>query len=326
MGRDEPASKHAFAISFVSSAYNEEANLEDLYRQCLSAFEGVCADFPGIQLTFSLQLVDNCSLDRTPEVIQQLMSWDQRVQGIRNFRNYGPEPSFVQGLCLSRGDLIVVLCADLQDPPEIAGQMLRKLITDPKGTDAVFACKQRSAGSPIIRTFRKLYYRLLSFSDRDTNVFPGFHGFGCYRRDVLDQALEYWQQTPMNLRRCLSSASCSPSVVTYVQPDRRRGQSSYGFMGYVSEAGAGIIAGKSLASRLSLRLGFAIFLCSIVIGLFILVNFATGRSGYAPGVPTLALLILLSSSFQVIMLSLVSRQIESGLYQPTRPTVRYKSL
>lgn len=319
-------SKTSYDIVFVSSAYNEEANLEDLYLQCVNTFERLCADLPEMTLTFSLQLVDNSSHDRTPEVIQQLIGRDPRVKGIRNLRNYGPEPSFMQGLRLAEGDLIVLLCADLQDPPEIAGQMLRKLITDPTGNDAVFACKQRSAGSPLIRSFRKLYYRLLSFSDRDTNVFPGFHGFGCYRRDVLDQALAFWQQTPMNMRQCLSSASFSPGVVTYEQPDRVRGRSSYKLMGYVSEASSGIITGKSLASRLSLRLGFIIFICSILIGLFILVNFTTGRSGYAPGMPTLALLILLSSSFQVIMLSLVSRQIESGLYQPFRPSIRYRSL
>jgi glycosyltransferase involved in cell wall biosynthesis len=326
MKTSEVDEKTAYEIVFVSSAYNEEANLEDLYIQCLNVYEKLCADHPKCQLAFSLQLVDNSSSDRTPEVIQQLISRDRRVKGIRNLRNYGPEPSFIQGLRLAGGDLIVLLCADLQDPPEIAGQMLHALITDPAGTDAVFACKQRSAGSPLIRSFRRLYYRLLSFSDRDSNVFPGFHGFGCYRRDVLDQALEFWQQTPMNMRQCLSSASSSPRVVAYEQRDRKRGRSSYRFMGYVSEASSGIIAGKSLASRLSLRVGFLIFLCSLFIGLFIIVNFATGRSGYAPGVPTLALLILLSSSFQVIMLSLVSRQIESGLYQPFRPSVRYRSL
>lgn len=318
--------KNRYEIAFVSSAYNEEANLEELYHQCLNAYKRLCADLPEIELIFSLQLVDNNSLDRTSEVIQQLISRDQRVKGIRNLRNYGPEPSFIQGLSLAKGDLIVLLCADLQDPPELAGQMLHKLITEPMGCDAVFACKQRSAGSPLIRSFRKLYYRLLSFSDRDTNVFPGFHGFGCYRRDVLEQALDFWQQTPMNMRQCLTSASFNPSVITYEQPDRMRGRSSYKFMGYVSEASTGIITGKSLASRLSLRLGFIIFLFSVFIGVFILVNFASGRSGYAPGVPTLALLILLSSSFQVIMLSLVSRQIESGLYKPSRPSVRFRSL
>ncbi|MEY4353977.1 MAG: hypothetical protein RLZZ609_2218 [Cyanobacteriota bacterium] len=322
----EEQAKTKYGITFVSSAFNEEDNLEELYRQCLRTFEEVCRGLPAYQLSFSLILVDNNSLDRTPEVIQQLIRRDQRVKGIRNFRNYGPEPSFVQGLRLAEGDLIVMLCADLQDPPEIAGQMLLKLIRDPLGPDAVFACKRRSSGSPVIQSFRKLYYRLLSFSDRDTPVMPGFHGFGCYRSDVISQALDFWGHTAMTLRQCLTSASVNPGVVNYEQPDRLHGQSSYRFMGYVSEAGAGIITGKSLASRLSLRLGFAIFTASILVGFFILINFATGRSGYAGGVPTLALLILLSSAFQVIMLSLVSRQIENGLHQPLRPKVRFRSL
>ena len=91
-------------------------------------------------------------------------------------------------------------------------------------------------------------------------------------------------------------------------------------------AGQGIFSGKSLASRLLLRFGLVLFLLSVLLGIFVLLNFATGRSGYAPGIPTLALLILLSSSFQAIMLSLVSRQIENRLYKPFRPNVRFRSL
>lgn len=317
---------NAYKITFVSSAYNEEANLEELYWQCVKAFEQLSSGLPGVELAFSLQLVDNHSHDRTPRVIQKLISRDQRVKGISNLHNYGPEPSFMQGLRLAEGDLIVLLCADLQDPPEIAGEMLHMLITDTTGIDAVFGCKHRSVGSPLIRSFRKLYYRLLSFSDRHANVLAGFHGFGCYRRDVLERALELWEHTPMNMRQCLSSASYAHQEILYEQPERMKGRSSYNFGRYFSEAVLGIIAGKSLASRLSLRVGFIIFLLSLFIGIFILVNFATGRSGYAPGVPTLALLILFTSSFQVIMLSLVSRQIESGLHQPFRPNVRYRSL
>jgi glycosyltransferase involved in cell wall biosynthesis len=323
---EEEQNKAEYGIAFVSSAFNEEENLEELYRRCLQSFEEVCGLFPACQFEFSMILVDNSSLDRTPEVIQRLIRLDPRVKGIRNIRNYGPEASFMQGLRLADSDLIVMLCADLQDPPEVARQMLQQLIGDPLKSDAVFGCKRRSAGSPLIQSFRKLYYLLLSFSDRDTQVLPGFHGFGCYRKDVIHQALDFWTETAMNLRQCLASASISPGVVNYVQPNRLRGKSSYRLMGYVQEAGTGIITGKSLASRLSLRLGFTIFLASILVGVFILVNFATGRSGYAQGVPTLALLILLSSSFQMIMLSFVSRQIENGLHQPLRPTIRYRSL
>lgn len=322
----QPQIKTVCSIAFVSTAFNEESNLDELYRQCLHAFENLSARMQGYQLTFSMLLVDNGSSDRTPEIIKQLMGRDPRVTGIRNLCNYGPESSFIQGLSMVESDLVVLLCADLQDPPEIAGQMLFQLITDKEGRDAVLACKRRSAGSMMIRSFRKLYYRLLSFSDRDTHVLPGFHGFGCYHNAVVKQALELWQDTPMNMRSCLSAASTNPGVVNYEQPDRIRGKSSYGFMGYVSEASAGIVAGKSLASRLSLRLGIGFFILSIMVGIFVLLNLASGNSGYARGVPTLAILIMLSSSFQVIILSLISRQIEHGLHQPSRPKVRFRSL
>lgn len=324
--RQKAPSDSSCSISFVSSAYNEEVNLELLYQRCLSAFELIASSLPKFAFQFSLVLVDNCSDDATPEVIRGLTKADARVKGFRNSRNYGPDPSFIQALKLADADVVVLLCSDLQDPPEFAAQMVQQLVANPDGHDAVFACKLKSTGSPVVRTFRKLYYRMLSFSDRDSQVFPGFHGFGCYSREVVNQALDLWRETSMNLRQCLSAATNHPKTVYYVQQNRIGGRSSYGFIGYAVEASSVIFVGKSLAGRLSLRLGFVLFMLSIFLGVFVLLNFASGHSGYARGVPTLALLILLSSSFQAIMLSLVSRQIESGMYKPARPDVRSRSL
>jgi glycosyltransferase involved in cell wall biosynthesis len=313
-------------IAFASSAFNEEQNLERLYALCLQVFEDIGQRLPEHRLEFEMVLVDNASHDSTPDVIRSLVSRDTRVKGYRNLKNYGPEPSFMQALQKTSADIVVLLCADLQDPPEVAGKMLFQLLSDSSDLDAVLACKKRSAGTPIIRRFRKMYYTMISFSDRDSRVVPGFHGFGCYRRDVIDNALALWRETSLNMRQCLSYASSSPDVCYYAQPNRTGGRSSYSFLDYLQEASAAIFGGKSFASRFTLRFGFIVFAMSILIGLFVVLNFLVGHSGYAGGIPTLAVLILLSSSFQVILLSLVSRQIEQGLHRPARPKVRSTEL
>jgi glycosyltransferase involved in cell wall biosynthesis len=313
-------------VAFVSSAFNEEHNVSLLYQQCLQSFEAIGCKLPGHSFEFSMVLVDNCSQDSTPEAIKRLVSLDARVKGFRNFKNYGPEPSFMQALQKASADYVVLLCADLQDPPEVAGEMLYQLIRASSQHDAILACKQRSAGTPVIRRFRKLYYKMISFSDRDSQVMPGFHGFGCYRSEVIENALSLWSQTSLNMRHCLSYAPSNPAMCSYVQPDRVAGRSSYGFLGYFLEAATAIFAGKSFASRFMLRFGFAVFVLSLMLALFVVLNFFTGHSGYASGIPTLAVLIMLSSSFQVILLSLVSRQIEQGFHRPQRPKVKSISI
>lgn len=298
-----------------------------LYQRCLASFEKLASNNPQRRLCFEWILVDNCSSDNTASVIRDLMTHDPRVKGIRNRRNYGPEPSFMQGLSLAKkADIVILLCADLQDPPEIAADMLEKLIDRETDYDAVIACKVKSSGNAMVRLLRKAYYKLLGFSNRDSTVLPGYHGFGCYKVEVVSRALRLWQTSPMNMRGCFSSSIFAPLEYLYEQPDRLHGTSSYSLRAYFSEASQAISAGKSLASRTSMRLGLAAFTLSMILAFLILINYSSGRSGYAPGIPSLVVIIVLSSSFQFIMLSLVSRQIEQGLNQPMRPKVKFTKL
>lgn len=318
---------HATKVTFVSSAFNEQDNLLALYERCLSSFDQLARSNLREALAFEMILVDNCSSDKTVDVIRELMARDPRIKGIRNRRNYGPEPSFIQGLALANSaDIIILLCADLQDPPEIAVDMLDRLIHAEAEHDAIVAYKVKSAGNAMVRLLRKVYYKLLRFSNRDSMVLPGYHGFGCYRAEVVSRALRLWRTTPMNMRGCFSSSIFSPLEYPYVQPDRVHGSSSYSLKSYFSEASQAISAGKSLASRISMRLGLAAFMLSLILAVFTLINYSTGRSGYAPGIPSLVAIIVLSSSFQFIMLSLVSRQIEQGLNRPMRPRVKFQKL
>ena len=314
-------------LAIVSSAYNEEENIEPLYAECINAVSDFQRAFPHINLSWRLILVDNCSQDSTSEKIINLARIDSRIFGFRNLRNYGPEPSFVHGLRqVNDADVVILLCADLQDPPGFALKLLEKFLADADGCDAVLASKARSVGSGVVRACRRLYYWLLDFSNRDHNVVPGYHGFGCYHQRVIDQALWFWDNTTMNMRACLTSASSCPKILFYDQPSRVAGASSYSFRGYFEEASTAIFSGKSIASRVTLRTGILGVLFAFVIVIFMLVNKLSGQSGYASGVVTLALLVILSSSIQVIMLSLVSRQIEFQKSAIFRPQVQSRSL
>lgn len=314
-------------LAIVSSAYNEEKNIQPLYIGCIAAISDFQKALPQVNLSWSLTLVDNCSQDSTAAQIINLSRVDDRIFGFRNLRNYGPEPSFVHGLRqVSDADVVILLCADLQDPPSFALKLLEEFLTEAGGCDAVLASKARSVGSGVVRFGRRLYYLLMDFSNRDHNVVPGYHGFGCYDQSVIDQALWFWDNTTMNMRACLRSASSCPKVLCYDQPIRIAGASSYSFRGYFNEACTAIFSGKSIASRVTLRTGILGLLLAIVIVVFMFVNKLSGQSGYASGIVTLALLVILSSAIQVIMLSLVSRQIEFQKSAIFRPRVQSRSL
>jgi len=222
-------------------------------------------------------------------------------------------------------DLIVLLCSDLQDPPEVATSMVRTLLQRPE-VDAVMAVKRRSTGGPLLRLARRAYYRILSYSSRLQIVPSGFHGFGCYQREVLNEALQYWNNTDLNFRQCLANASQSPVLMGYRQAERKRGVSSYSSWGYWPEAMRSLVSGDAAASRIALLIGSGGLLLAVLVGLLLLANFLRETSGYSGGIPTVMGLVLLSFAVQMLMFAVLSRQIEALRMGGFRAKVRFRHL
>jgi glycosyltransferase involved in cell wall biosynthesis len=299
-------------LAFVSSAFNEAENLEELHRRCREVHAVLQREFADrIPIRFHLLLADNASNDGSQALLEDLSRRDPAVTVLANRMNYGAEASAANLIDLARAyDLVVVLCSDLQDPPEIATTMIRTMLERPE-LDAVWAVKKRSAGGPLLRLARLAYYRALGLSSRRRMVPSGFHGFGCYRQVVMEEATRFWNATDLNVRQCLANACQSPLLIDYVQAERVRGASSYRSWGYWSEALGALFSGDAAASRLALTIGCAGLVLAVLVGVFLLVNFLRGSSGYGGGVPTVMGLLLISFAVQMLMFALLSRQIEA---------------
>jgi len=212
-------------LAYVTSAYNEALNLEELHRRCRLAWQNLAEEFvseTGQELGFRMVVADNHSSDDSLATLQRIIANDPEVIGIANAANYGAEASMVNALrCAQDCDLVVLLCSDLQDPPELSIAMVQRLLREEQ-TDAVLAIKSRSAGGPLLRMARRGYYRALGVSSRLQLVPSGFHGFGCYRSEVVAEVLRYWEESELNLRMCMANACQSPAKIEYIQPDRTR--------------------------------------------------------------------------------------------------------
>lgn len=299
-------------LAFVSSAFNESENLEELHRRCRAVHAQLEREFQDrFTLRFRMLVADNGSEDGTLAVLEELIRDDPALTVLAHRMNYGVEASAGNLIDQARiYDLCVFLCSDLQDPPEVASLMVRSLLERPD-LDAVLAVKKRSAGGPLLRAARRTYYRVLGWSSRRPTVPSGFHGFGCYRKAVLEEATRFWNATDLNARQCLANACQSPLLINYVQPDRQRGVSSYQGLGYWSEALRALLSGDAAASRLALTIGSTGLGLAVLVGFFVLVNTLRGSSGYGGGVPTVMGLVLISFALQMLMFAVLSRQIEA---------------
>lgn len=314
-------------LAFVTSAFNEEENLEELHRRCRAVHEELAREFcDRFDLLFSMLVADNNSEDDSVAVLEKLIRRDGAVVALANRFNYGVEAS--SGNLIEQArlyDLVVLLCSDLQDPPEVAFTMVRHLLEQPQH-DAVLAVKTRSAGGPLLRLARRTYYRALSLSSRRPMVPSGYHGFGCYRQSVLEEAWRLWNATDFHVRQCLANASQAPLLIDYEQADRLRGVSSYRVWGYWPEALRALLSGDAAASRLALTIGCSGLVIAMLVGLILMVNVLRGTSGYGGGVPTVMGLVLISFAVQMLMFAVLSRQIEALRMGGFRQRVLFRRL
>ena len=127
-------------LTYVTTAYNETLNLEELHRRCRLAWQTLAKDMKsetGQELVFRMVIADNHSSDDSLATLQRIIASDPEVIGIANAANYGPDASFANVLRHARNcDLVVLLCSDLQDPPELSITMVQHLLKDER-TDAV---------------------------------------------------------------------------------------------------------------------------------------------------------------------------------------------
>ena len=165
-------------LAYVTSAYNETLNLEELHCRCRLAWQTLAKEIKsgtGQELGFRMVIADNHSSDDSLATLQRIIASDPEVIGIANAANYGAEASMVNALKYAHDcDLVVLLCSDLQDPPELSIGMVQRLLREEQ-TDAVLAIKSRSAGGPLLRMARKVYYNALGISSRLQLVPSGFH-------------------------------------------------------------------------------------------------------------------------------------------------------
>ena len=321
------STRKRITLGFLSPAYNEAENLGELHSRCRAAHSELQKEFSeSIDLEFRMLVADNGSDDGSLAILEQLIREDHAIEVLANRTNYGVEASVGNLLAQAREfDLVVLMCADLQDPPELAISMVRELLQQP-GLDAVLAVKQQSVGGTMLRLARRTYYRALGLSSRSMAVPRGFHGFGCYRQAVLEEAVRFWNATDMNARQCLMTACQSPLLLGYVQSDRLRGVSSYGSWGYWAEAMRALLSGDAAASRMALAIGSTGMAMAVLAGLFVLGNTLGGSSRYSGGVPTLIGIVLVSFALQMLMFAVLSRQIEGMRMGGLRRRVHFRRL
>ncbi len=203
-------------LSVVVPVFNEEENLDELHRRLTASLDGAVK-------SYELVLVDDGSVDRSWEIITSLARRDWRVRGLRFARNFGHQMAFTAGLREARGDAVVIMDADLQDPPELIGKLLEQ---HRAGFEVVYAVRTARQGESLFkRLSARLFYRLLRrLTQVEVPLDTGdFRLMGRRAVDAFCRLPEHHRFT-----RGLVAWLGFPSIgVPFERPARRAGETNY---------------------------------------------------------------------------------------------------
>lgn len=242
-------------ITIVVPTYNEEANIQSIYDRVQAVFAASLSDY-GMQLLF----IDNDSQDGTRELIRGLAQKDERVQAIFNATNFGFSKSCFYGLSQAEGDCAVLMFADMQDPPEVIPEMVRKW---EEGYKIVLGIKSKSRENKLMYLIRSVYYGILE-KISETEHIRQYDGFGLYDAAFVEQLRRLRDPMPY-LRGLVAEIGYRHAEVEYTQELRKAGKSTFSLMKYYDVAMLGITSSSKIVMRMATFLGMGLgMICMIV--------------------------------------------------------------
>jgi glycosyltransferase involved in cell wall biosynthesis len=285
-------------ISIVTPCYNEQENVAEVHRrvrEIMGAIEGV--DYEHI-------FIDNASTDATVSILREIAAGDPRTRLIINARNFGSLRSPYHAILQAHGDAVILLVADLQDPPELLTEFVARWKT---GAKLVVGVKSGSQESPAMFAVRRAYYGLLARIGEHA-LLRNFSGFGLYDRQIVD-ALRRMQDPSPYLRGLISEIGFAPSVVEYVQTARRRGITSNNFYSLYDIAMLGITSHSKVPLRLATMGGFVLSLISLLIALGYLLLKLAFWDRFSLGLAPILIGLFFFSSVQLFFIGLLGEYI-----------------
>jgi len=282
-------------ITILVPVFNEEQNIEPLYAALLPVMEQLSASYD-----FEVLFTDNHSTDATFSKIERLAGMDPRIRALRFSRNFGFQRSILTGYKHAHGDAAVQIDCDLQDPPALIVEFVRKWES---GYFVVYGVRSSRKEGWLMNNTRKAFYRLIdSLSEDELPLDAG--DFRLLDRRVLDELRRFDDHQPY-VRGTIAALGFSQIGIPYDRAERQRGESKFSFRELMGLALDGILNHSVVPLRIATYLGLAVS----ILTLLGIAAYTAGRlwfgTNWPPGFASLAVLILASLSLNALFLGII---------------------
>jgi glycosyltransferase involved in cell wall biosynthesis len=253
---------------------------------------------------YEIIVIDNASTDHTVEKLRLLAKNDPRLKIIVNNRNYGFVRSGYHAILQAQGDGVIAMCSDLQDPPELIPEFVRRW---QQGTKVVLAQKNQSEESPLFFLIRKTYYKLL---DRlsDVHLPKNVTGFGLYDQCVIEDLRRINDPYPY-FRGLICDLGYPQALIPFVQPIRKRGISKNNFYTLWDLAMLGFTNHSKVPLRLATFIGMGVGALSFFIGVAYLVYKLLFWDSFQVGTAPLVIGLFFIGAVQLFFLGIVGEYV-----------------
>jgi dolichol-phosphate mannosyltransferase len=280
-------------LSIVVPCYNEEACLRELHARVTRAAQATA-------LEYEIVLVNDGSRDRTWDVMRELAETDRKLVAVNLSRNHGHQLALTAGLDLCVGERILIIDADLQDPPELLGAMLAEM--DAQQADVVYAVRRARAGETAFkRGTAKAFYRVLSkLAEIEIPLDTG--DFRLMSRRALD-ALQSLPEQSRFIRGMVAWIGFRQVPITYDRAERHAGETNYPLAKMMRLALDAVTGFSTAPLRFASHIGLWLVAASLLLLIYIAIGFLTGSA--IQGWTSLMLVVVILGAVQMFVLGMI---------------------
>ncbi|NLE90947.1 MAG: glycosyltransferase family 2 protein [Elusimicrobia bacterium] len=285
-------------ISIITPCYNEERNVAELYKEVKSVMSGI----KGYE--YEHIFIDNASTDNTVSILKEIAGKDRNVKLIVNLKNYGHLKSPFYAILQAKGDAVISVVADMQDPPALIRSFIEKWEA---GYKIVVGVKNESKEARWMFFVRKLYYWLISVISTSEQI-KNFTGFGLYDRSVIEILRQFDERYPY-FRGLISDLGFPVARVEFIQPRRKKGRSNNNLYTLFDLAMLGIVNYSVLPLRLATFIGLITAALSFFTALFYLIYKIIFWNKFQVGMAPLVIGIFFFSAVQLFFIGIIGEYI-----------------
>lgn len=287
-----------YKLSIIVPCYNEEETVEIFYQETQKVIKQLQCDYEFI-------FVNDGSKDKTLQKLRFLSQKDANVRYLSFSRNFGKESALFAGLKAATGDLITVMDADLQDPPELLPEMVKAIFDE--GYDCVGTRRTTRDGEPVIRSFfARMFYRIVNRIG-EVEMVDGARDFRLMTRQMVDSILELSEYNRFS-KGLFSWVGYKTKYLTFENRERVAGQTSWSFWSLFKYSIDGIINFSEAPLNIASFIG-AISCIGAVIAMIVVIVKTLIFKDPTTGWPSLASIILFMGGLQLLCIGIIGKYI-----------------